>query len=292
MSKLISFDFAIKYLLKDKGNYDIIEGFISSLLNKAVKIVALLDTESNKEEYSQKKSLADLIVEDEEHTKYIIEIERQEVNNFVHKSCFNTSRLLVDQVSSGVDYTEIKKVFHISLLYFKVGTGTIYHGQTIVREIETQEKLSIHIEDSEHKTYYDASEVFPEYIFISIPQFKDVIRKEIDEWLYVMKHEEVKPDFKSPYMKKVEEKLSVLKMDALTRNEYFKYMKDIVTYRDAIHTAGAKGEAKGRAEEKIATAKNLLAANVDLEIIAKATKLDPQKLQDLKKELQAMESLF
>ena len=26
---LISFDFAIKYLLKNKGDYDIIEGFIS-----------------------------------------------------------------------------------------------------------------------------------------------------------------------------------------------------------------------------------------------------------------------
>ena len=54
MSKLISFDFAIKYLLKDKGNYGILEGFISALLKeqgyKAVKIIALLDTESNREE--------------------------------------------------------------------------------------------------------------------------------------------------------------------------------------------------------------------------------------------------
>jgi hypothetical protein len=32
--KLISFDYAIKYLLKDKGNYDIIEGFISALLKE------------------------------------------------------------------------------------------------------------------------------------------------------------------------------------------------------------------------------------------------------------------
>jgi hypothetical protein len=32
MRKLISFDFAIKYLVRDKGNYDIIEAFISALL--------------------------------------------------------------------------------------------------------------------------------------------------------------------------------------------------------------------------------------------------------------------
>ena len=29
---LISFDYAIKYLLKDKGDYEIVEGFISALL--------------------------------------------------------------------------------------------------------------------------------------------------------------------------------------------------------------------------------------------------------------------
>jgi len=68
MTKLISFDYAIKYLLRDKGSYSIVEGFVSAILKangyKAVKILALLDTESNKEEYSHKKSLADLIVED------------------------------------------------------------------------------------------------------------------------------------------------------------------------------------------------------------------------------------
>ena len=29
---LISFDYAIKYLLKNKGDYDVVEGFISALL--------------------------------------------------------------------------------------------------------------------------------------------------------------------------------------------------------------------------------------------------------------------
>lgn len=218
--KLISFDFAIKYLLKDKGNYDIIEGFLSALLTeqgyKPVKILALMDTESNKEEFSQKKSLADLVVEDEDRNRYIIEIERQEVTNFVHKSCFNTSRLIADQLPMGEDYLAIKKVFHISLLYFRVGKGTIYHGKTIVREVETQERLSIHIEDRQHRTY-DATEIFPEYIFISVPHFNDEIKKELDEWLYVIKNSDVKPEFKSPYMKKVAEKLSLLRMDEQMR---------------------------------------------------------------------------
>jgi len=87
---LISFDYAIKYLLKDKGDYSIVEGFISALLEtkgyKKIKIIALLESESNKEDSKSKRSLADLIVEDEDRHKYIIEIERNVKNSFIHKS--------------------------------------------------------------------------------------------------------------------------------------------------------------------------------------------------------------
>ena len=70
---LISFDFAIKYMLRDKGDYDIVEGFISALLKAAgygaVKIKALLESETNKEQLELKQAIADLIVEDEQHNK-------------------------------------------------------------------------------------------------------------------------------------------------------------------------------------------------------------------------------
>ena len=67
---LVSFDYAIKYLLKDKGDYEIVEGFISALFAsegyKPIKIKALLESESNKESKHLKRSIADVIVEDEE----------------------------------------------------------------------------------------------------------------------------------------------------------------------------------------------------------------------------------
>ena len=118
---LVSFDYAIKYLLKDKGDYGIVEGFISALLKtkgyKDVKIVALLEAESNKEDSKGRRSLADLIVEDEDHHKYIIEIERNLKDSFVHKSLFNTSIPIVDNLAQREDYTQIIKIFHISLLF-------------------------------------------------------------------------------------------------------------------------------------------------------------------------------
>ena len=204
---LVSFDYAIKYLLKDKGDYAIVEGFISALLRtkgyKDVKIVALLESESNKEDSKSKRSLADLIVEDEDHHKYIIEIERNVKDSFIHKSCFNTSRLIVDNLAQREDYTQIIKIFHISLLYFPIGNGTIYHGKTIIHEIETNEKLSVHMKNQETGKEFDATDILPEYFYISVPLFNDRLEREIDEWLHVMKYDEVPKNYHSPYMAQV-----------------------------------------------------------------------------------------
>jgi len=283
---LISFDYAIKYLLKDKGDYSIVEGFISALLKtigyKDVKIVALLETESNKEDSKSKRSLADVIVEDEDHHKYIIEIERNVKDSFIHKSCFNTSRLIVDNLAQREDYTQIVKVFHISLLYFPVGKGAIYHGKTIIHEIETNERLSVHIRNQETQQIFDATDILPEYFYISVPLFNDRLEKEIDDWLYVMKYDNIPVKFHSPYMQQVAEKLSILKMTPTERANYSYYRKKLYNDRDELQAAEARGVDKGKAERNIEVAKNLLQAGVSISVIALSTGLSPAEIEQLK----------
>ena len=278
--KIISFDYAIKYLLRDKGGYDIIEAFISALLKSQgyspVKIIALLETESNREEIGQKKSLADLIVEDEYHQKYIIEIERQQITNYAHKACFNTSRLIADQLPSGTNFLSLKKVFHISLLYFKIGQGSLFHGKTIVREVDTGEKLSFHIEDHEHRIM-DVTDIFPEYIFIAIPDFDDDVQGELDEWLYILKHAEVREDFKSDIMKRVADKLNVLHMTKEERDGWMNYNKSIETFKDAT----ALQYDLGKTEEKKRITLEMLNIQIDHETISKVTKLSLSEIKKL-----------
>ncbi|WP_342271223.1 PD-(D/E)XK nuclease family transposase [Candidatus Tisiphia endosymbiont of Parasteatoda lunata] len=280
---LISFHYAIKYLLKDKGDYSIAEGFISDLLKtkgyKDVKIVALLESESNKEDSKSKRSLADVIVEDEDHHKYIIEIERNVKDSFIHKACFNTSRLIVDTLAQREDYTQIIKIFHISLLYFPIGNGNgvIYHGKTIIHEVETNERLNVHIKNMETSEVFDATNILPEYFYISVPLFNDRLEKEIDDWLHVMKYDEVPPNYHSPYMRQVADKLSILKMTKEERANYSYYQKKLYNDRDELQAAEARGEAR----EKIVIAKNLLKAGLSIDIIAKSTGLSTEEIQKL-----------
>ena len=290
MSSIVSFDYAIKYLLKDKGDYDIIEAFLSAILKPQgygpVKIVSFLDPESNKEEISQKKSIADLMVEDANGIKYIIEIERQQVISYVHKACFNTARLIADQLPAGEDYLSIKKVFHISLLYFTIGHGgSLYHGKTVIREVSTGEKLTVHVEDKARNVIIDATDIFPEYVLIPIPEFDDNVEEELDEWLYVLKHSEVREDFKSAIMQKVAEKLSILHMTIDERNAYLGYKKEIATFKDASEFQYDKGREEGREEGREAKAleiaKNLLSSGMPKQTVASTTGLSVDEINKL-----------
>lgn len=92
----------------------------------------------------------------------------------------------------------------------------------------------------------DATDILPGYFFISVPLFNDPLEKEIDDWLYVMKHDEVPKKLHSPYMKKVRDKLNILKMTPEERNNYYAYMKQVCTDQDSLQTVTEKGREEER----------------------------------------------
>ncbi len=286
---LIAFDYAIKYLLKDKGDYEIVEGFISALLvskgYKPIKIVSLLESASNVECAELKKSIADLIVEDEQGNNYIIEIDRSYTNLSLHKACFNTSRLIVDNIGAGYDYSSIKKAFHINLLYFPfAGTKSpMNHGRVIFHEID-RVPVDVHLMNTS-MCRFDSYDIFPEYFLISIPLFDDVITQEIDEWLYVLKHSEVRSDFKSPYMEKVAQRLDILKMNNKERIIYNRTRNDSLKGRDYIVAAEeigeARGEARGERKKALEIAKKMLSKGKSIDEIIEFTELSAEEIKEI-----------
>ena len=200
---------------------------------------------------------------------------------FVHKACFNTSRLIVDHIAEGTDFRRILKVFHISILYFPVGNEPIHHGQTDIRGIESKERLTVHIRNPETNAVIDATNILPEYFFISVPLFNDRLEKEIDDWLYVMKHDNVPKNFHSPYMQKVADKLNILKMTPAERNAYYAYMKQVYTDMDSIETALARG----RGEKAREIARRLIKRGRPLHEVCEDAKLDIEVVQELAAEI-------
>ena len=67
-----------------------------------------------------------------------------------------------------------------------------------MHEIETHDKLSVHIKNQKTSEVFDATDILPEYFYISVPLFNDRLEKEIDDWLHVMKYDEVPQNYHSP----------------------------------------------------------------------------------------------
>ena len=62
--------------LRDKANFDVLEGFLQALLHEEITIEQLLEGEINAEE-GQKFNRVDLLVHDKQGRKLIIEVQNQ-----------------------------------------------------------------------------------------------------------------------------------------------------------------------------------------------------------------------
>ena len=47
--KLVSFDWALKRILRSKSNFEVLEGFLSELLRDDIRILEVLESEGNQE---------------------------------------------------------------------------------------------------------------------------------------------------------------------------------------------------------------------------------------------------
>lgn len=73
IKQLIRFDWAMKRLLINKANFDILEGFLSELLKEDIKIKHILDSESNKATDDDKHNRVDILVENSKEELVIID---------------------------------------------------------------------------------------------------------------------------------------------------------------------------------------------------------------------------
>ncbi len=245
-TKLIRFDWAIKTVLRDKANFDILEGFLSALLKEDISILELLDTESNQADFDQKFNRVNLLVKDSQQRQFIIEVQNQRMTAYLERVLFGVSKTIVEHLELGGDYRDVKKVISISILYFNLGLGKdyVYHGQTEFEGIHTHQPLKLRrLMDGNGK--WREQNIFPEYYFINVESFEDVIASDLDEWIYLLKHSATRPEFKAKHIDKAQAKLTLLSMTPEERRHYEQFLLNTATDRDVIQTARREGVQEG-----------------------------------------------
>ena len=63
MEKYIRFDWAMKRLLRNKANFGVLEGLLTTLLEEKVTIRSLLESEGNQEDEFDKYNRVDILAE-------------------------------------------------------------------------------------------------------------------------------------------------------------------------------------------------------------------------------------
>jgi conserved hypothetical protein (putative transposase or invertase) len=293
-NKLIRFDWFIKKMLRDKSDYKVLEGFLTALLKKDIQILNILESEGNQNKEDSKFNRVDILVEDNNKEKIIIEIQNDRESDYLERILYGTSKVIIDYFKLGKEYKNVSKVISISILYFNLGVGDdyIYYGTTEFNGVHTKNKLKVKSkafiidgDGNEKIAYKDKNNIFREYYIINVEKFPEIVKEDIDEWIYMLKTSEIRKEFKSKYIDIAREKLKYEDLNEEEKSFYERHIDNIIREKDIMETAKEEGREEGREEgqklKQMEIARNLLDV-LDTEIIALKTGLTVNEIKNLK----------
>lgn len=191
----IHFDWAMKRLLRDKANYVVLEGFLSTLLKEDIRINKFLESEGNQNDSVDKFNRVDMLAEDTNGELLIIEIQNNRELDYFHRMLYGVSKAITDYIGLGDAYSNVRKVYSINIVYFDLGQGKdyVYYGKTFFRGLQVPEDvLQLSVRQKELFVGKEAGDIFPEYYVLKVNEFDQIARTPLDEWVRFLKTGEIK----------------------------------------------------------------------------------------------------
>ena len=122
-SNYIRFDWAMKRLLRNKANFAVLEGFLTTLLNEKIVIQKLLESEGNQEDEFDKYNRVDMLAENSKGELILIEVQNNNEYAYFQRMLFGTSKLVTEYINRGEGYDKVRKVYSVNIVYFSLGNG-------------------------------------------------------------------------------------------------------------------------------------------------------------------------
>lgn len=305
--KYIRFDWAIKRLLRQKANFDVLEGFLTVFLGEKITIMEILESESNQLTADDKFNRVDVKAIDSKGEIIIIEIQNTRELHYLERILYGVAKAITEHISLGEGYHKVKKIYSISILYFDIGKGKdyLYHGQNNLIGVHTQDQLVVSMKERDAIVTRMPRDIFPEYILIRVNEFDSVAISPLEEWMAYLKNGTIRPDTTAPGLKEAREKLKYYSMSPRERNAYEAHLTAVAIQNDVLDSAKLegkmegrvegkaeglaeglekgleKGMEKGRMEQNIENARNFKKMGVPVDIIAQGTGLSIEEINNL-----------
>ena len=244
----ISFDWALKHLLREKANHDVLEGFVSVILGrKSIKIHRLLESEGNKVDADSKSNRVDLLAEDENGDLLLIEVQGEPEQAYFQRMLFGASKLVTEYIDSGENYEHVKRVYSINIVYFDLGQGEdcVYEGKTEFRGLTKGDVLQLSPFQQQKFKADVVSDLYPRYVILKVNDFNRWSRDSLDQWLYFLANTDIPDDADAPGLREAREKLDLMRMGRDDRVLYDRYLMDRAILRNQMFTARGEGYLDG-----------------------------------------------
>ena len=250
MSNYIRFDWAMKRLLRNKANFAVLEGLMTTLLNEKITINRLLESESNQESEYDKYNRVDLLAENSKGELILFEIQNNNEYAYFQRMLFGVSKLVTEYINRGDGYEKIRKIYSINIVYFALGSGTdfVYHGKTEFRGIHNNELLQLSPFQRQTFKVSEVSQLYPEYYILKVNDFNKWSKVPLEQWIYFLNTGEIPEDALAPGLSEAREKLNLDKLSKGELEAYYRHLENVVILRDNIYTEREEGRAEGREE--------------------------------------------
>lgn len=285
--KYVRFDWAIKRLLRQKANFDVLESFLTVFLGEKVTILEILESESNQLSAEDKFNRVDIKARNSKDEIIIIEIQNTRELYYLERILYGVAKAITEHISLGETYYKVKKIYSISVLYFDIGKGNdyLYYGQNHFVGVHTGDHLQVNVKERDAIVSRMPAEIFPEYVLIRVNEFDKVAVTPLEEWMKYLKDGTIRPDTTAPGLSEAREKLKYFSMPPKERMAYDEHLSAVMIQNDVLDSAKLEGKIEGRAEgrdeERFSIARNMKQLGIPVDVIVKSTGLTSGEIETL-----------
>lgn len=269
-------DILFKAFFSRKGNEEFLIDFLNALLNVEIHKIKIKE-EVNIEQLSKEEKGGRLDLQAEINDGTIINIEMQMKNrgNTIERLDTYSAKVKSRNAKRGTDYSEMKKVIMIEILNY-----------TLFPEYE-EYVLNTAMVLEKHREYKLPSNT--EYYFVELSKFRKQnpdMNNKLNQWLVFLDATDERRMEMAISNNKVLQKAKV-EYEYLTGEEAERRLTELremweMDRISEMNYAKRKGEERGEKNGKVKIARNMLKANMKIDVISKMTGLTKKEIEKLK----------
>ena len=115
---MISFDWAMKRLLRNKANFEVLEGFLSELLRRKIIIKHIGESEGNKTRKEDKTNRVDILVEADDSELVIVELQYDSGDEYFRRMLYGVNKSITEHIFTREDYYMVRGVFLLKTITY------------------------------------------------------------------------------------------------------------------------------------------------------------------------------